>query len=67
MLLRAHSPMGSVCANDVDVGLELDCVVKSLFLCRLRYVTYDKDDPIILTPFPEIGKLSRTPPFAINI
>ena len=44
-----------------------DCVVKSLFLCRLRYVTYDNDDPIIVTPLPEIGESNRIRPFAMNI
>jgi hypothetical protein len=36
-----------------------------LFLCRMQYVTYDRDNPIIVTPLPEIGKLIRTLPFAI--
>ncbi len=38
-----------------------------MFLCRLRYVTYDNDDPIIVTPLPEIGKSNHTLPFAMNI
>ena len=59
--------MGSVCANDVDVGSELGFVVRLLFLRRLQYVTYVKDDAIILAPFPGIGELNRTPPFAIII
>ncbi len=42
-------------------------LVESLFLCRLRYVTCDNDDPIIVMPLPEIGKSNRTLPFAMNI
>ena len=38
-----------------------------MFLCSLRYVTYDGDDPIIVMPLPEIGESIRTLPFAINI
>ena len=56
-----------MCASDVDVGLEMGYVVRLLFLCRLRYVTYVTDDTIILALFPEIGKLNCTPPFTINI
>ncbi len=44
-----------------------NCLVESLFLCRLQYVTYNNDDPIIVTPLPEIGKSNRTLPFAMNI
>ena len=33
----------------------------------MRYVTYDSDDPIIVTPLPEIGESIRTLPFAINV
>ena len=44
-----------------------NCLVESLSLCRLRYVTYDNDDPIIVTPLPEIGKSNRTLPFAMNV
>ena len=44
-----------------------NCLVESLFLCRLRYVTYNNDDPIIVTPLPEISKSNRILPFAMNI
>ncbi len=44
-----------------------DWLAESLFLCRMRYVTYDSDDPIIVTPLPEIGESIRTIPFAINV
>jgi hypothetical protein len=44
-----------------------NCLVESLFLCRLRYVTYDNDDPIIVTLLSEIGKSNHTLPFAMSI
>jgi hypothetical protein len=31
------------------------------------YVTYDSNDPIIVTPLPEIGESIRTLLFAINV
>jgi hypothetical protein len=67
VLFRVHLPLRSVCASDVDVGSELGCVVRLLFLYRLGYVTYITDDAIILALFPGIGKLNGTPPFAIII